>query len=375
MAKCYVCGGILNENTTTEEHIFLNAIGGHLKSKDLICKKCNSTFGNEIDTVLAKQFNFIANMFNIKRDRGTPQTFDAVNTQDGSTYSLAPGGKPFRKKPICVKINNTYRITASNRKQARTLLNGLKRKHPEIDTNAILNSATTHTRYLDNELRFSIWFGGTKAFRSLCKTAVNFYLYKGGLSKNVHHLIPYIKSGVESHPVVNYFYLDKPPFPTTSTEVLHSIIIKGDSYEKILFAYIELFDFYKVIIMLNDNYEEESIEYSYFFDVLSHKEVARDYELSLSKVRIDQALINGISYTDITQKLLPQLNIVIDKALKKQSSEHTRTLIETGVNNALMKISGKNLTIEEEQEIFLNETMQQLTPWIIRLFKKEPNFS
>ena len=53
MSKCYVCGVELTEDNKTEEHI-INAIGGVLKSKNLICKQCNSDFGDEIDSFLAK---------------------------------------------------------------------------------------------------------------------------------------------------------------------------------------------------------------------------------------------------------------------------------------------------------------------------------
>ena len=375
MANCYVCGCILDEKNASEEHIFLNAIGGHLKSKNLICKDCNSHFGDEIDTVLANQFNFIANMFNIKRDRGNPRPFDAVDVRDGSVYSIAPGGKPFRKKPICLKADNTYHITASSRQQAKEVLKGFKRKYPGIDVASILNSATTHDRYLDNELSFSIDFGGSEAFRSLCKTAVNFYLYKGGLSQNIRHLILYLQVGTEVSPLVNYLYLDEVPILTSSEEVLHSIIIRGDSTEKILFAYIELFDFCKVVVMLNDNYEGESIEYSYFFDIVSRTEVSHEYKLPLSKMDIENALINGISYMDIREKFLPQLNVVIHKALTKQSSEHIHLLLEKAMENSLEKIKLQNLTLEEEREIIVDETMNQLTPLILHLFKENINLS
>lgn len=370
MANCYVCSCILDEKNTTEEHIFLNAIGGHLKSKNLICKECNSHFGNEIDTALANQLNFIANMFNIKRDRGKPQSFDAVHTSDGSIYSIAPGGKPFRKKPICLEKNNIYHVSVANRQQAKEVLKGLKRKHPEIDTDTILNSATIHKSYLDNELGFNIAFGGAQAFRSLCKTAVNFYLYKGGFSLNIHHLISYIQVGIESNPVVNYLYLDKSPIFSNSKEVLHSIIVRGNSTEKILFAYIELFDFFKVVVMLNDNYEGESIEYSYFFDVISRTEVSREYELPLSKIDIENALIKKISFKDITNKFIPQLNAVIHKALTKQNLEYISLLVDIAMKKALEKIKLHNLSIEETSEIFINELMNQLTPLILHCLKE-----
>lgn len=38
MSKCYMCGVELNDCNRAEEHIILNAIGGVLTSKNLICK-------------------------------------------------------------------------------------------------------------------------------------------------------------------------------------------------------------------------------------------------------------------------------------------------------------------------------------------------
>ena len=49
MSKCYLCGMLLSESNRSLEHIIPNAIGGHLKSKDLICKNCNSNTGQKID--------------------------------------------------------------------------------------------------------------------------------------------------------------------------------------------------------------------------------------------------------------------------------------------------------------------------------------
>lgn len=69
MANCYMCGVELDDNKRTEEHIILNAIGGMLKSKNLICKQCNSTFGDEIDSRLAKQLQPFSVLMNVERDK------------------------------------------------------------------------------------------------------------------------------------------------------------------------------------------------------------------------------------------------------------------------------------------------------------------
>ena len=92
MSKCYLCGKLLNEANSSVEHIIPNAIGGHLKSKNLLCKDCNSNTGQNIDATLSEQLNFIANMLNIECDRGKPQAFKIKDGKTGELYRCLLGG-------------------------------------------------------------------------------------------------------------------------------------------------------------------------------------------------------------------------------------------------------------------------------------------
>ena len=47
--NCLICNETLTEANASDEHIILNSLGGHLHSKDLLCKKCNNKFGKEAD--------------------------------------------------------------------------------------------------------------------------------------------------------------------------------------------------------------------------------------------------------------------------------------------------------------------------------------
>ena len=42
---CYICDEELTDTNNSDEHIILNAIGGHLHSNKLLCKRCNNTLG------------------------------------------------------------------------------------------------------------------------------------------------------------------------------------------------------------------------------------------------------------------------------------------------------------------------------------------
>ena len=72
MKKCYICCEELTKDNDSVEHIIPNAIGGKLKSKELICKKCNSKLGYSMDNELAEQLEFFCNFLNIDRERGKP---------------------------------------------------------------------------------------------------------------------------------------------------------------------------------------------------------------------------------------------------------------------------------------------------------------
>lgn len=376
MDFCYICDCSLNVHNCSEEHIFLNALGGKLKARNLLCKQCNSMFGDDIDSELARQFNFIANMLNIERDRGKPQSFDAIDCQDGTVYSLEPGGIPVLKYPVIKKevqeTKTRFTIRARDVKQWRAVAKGLKRKYPEIEQNKTLTniSTTKKKKYLDNELSFKMEFGGVKAFRSLCKSAINFYLYKNGNIANIRHLIPYVTGKFEDKQIVKPVYFGYDPISKNDSEVLHSIIIKGDAHENLLYAYIELFNFYKILVLLNDNYTDDNIEYSYFFDVITRKEVIRDYQLILTKSNIKPIMDNILFY----KEMMRHLKVLLEKILRKQDFEHRKALLTDAMNNVMKKYPDKKYLDEEMCKDTVNEVMKQLTPWLLHRLKQNKDY-
>lgn len=64
---CYICGDELTDTNNSDEHIILNSIGGHLHSKQLLCKKCNSKLGDTADAKLAEDLSFYTDMLKVKK--------------------------------------------------------------------------------------------------------------------------------------------------------------------------------------------------------------------------------------------------------------------------------------------------------------------
>lgn len=367
MVTCYICGCELTKDNASEEHIFLNAIGGRLKSKRLLCKQCNSDFGNDIDEEMAKQFNCFANMLNIKRDRGEPQAFDVIDSIDGTVYSYEPGGIPVMKVPIVDKKDAEkqihYTIITPNIKEGRKVLKGLKRKYPEIDVEKALQKAVTQRSYIDHAVKIPIQLGSPEVFRSLCKTAINFYMLNCDDSKNIKHLIPYIKGEIDVKCVAPFY--KEQHIAKKDSEILHSIILKGDANEKILFAYIEIFDFYKVVILLNADYQGKDFESSYFYNVLTCKEIKPSYQLNIARSDIETAMNSTMPF----EKMLCHLRMFMDKALEKQDSEQRSRLLDTAVENVRQRFPDKKVIDNEMYEALIDETMEQIKPWLLHNFK------
>jgi len=360
MEKCYLCGKSLSAENSSKEHIFLNAIGGRLKSKKLICRTCNANFGEKIDFTLSEQLKPFANLFNINRGDGEiAKPFDAKGVTSGEKYSIKAGGNPTIKKPV--EVNKTsegkvFIIQTNNKNEAIEILDGLKKRYSQIDTEMVLDSAVY--KYVTDKLCVSSTFGGADAFRSLCKTAVNFYILKNGDVSNINHLIPFLK-GESDNDCVFFHYSEHEIIERQQHEILHSIIISGDKTEKILYAYIELFSFYKVIVLLNDNYNGENFSSSYFYDILDCDKIQKCFSLCLKKKEILKLL---------RDRILPSIEIrkEIEKILVIWREKASEDFLVQSIDNAI-----DSSLYPEETEMyneFLKEFLKEITPWVIANF-------
>ena len=108
--KCYVCDTEITTINSTEEHIIINAIGGRLKSRKLICVKCNTELGETIDAVLAKQLNSLANMLMINRERGEPQPIMSEKLSTGENILIEFGGTLKQSHLLTKKVKKERQI-------------------------------------------------------------------------------------------------------------------------------------------------------------------------------------------------------------------------------------------------------------------------
>ncbi len=149
-----------------------------------------------------------------------------------------------------------------------------------------ISDATTQEDYITDPLSFDL---GGKADRAVVKIAVNLWMLEGGDRSQIENLIPFIRDGDRDTHRVSFYYPEKATenhFDEFFDDILHTVLVKGDSKERILYSYIELFSAIKYLVLLRDDYSgpERKIEYSW--DVINRKKINKSLDFSISRKQI-----------------------------------------------------------------------------------------
>jgi len=340
----------LQKKDRYNEHIILNAIGGKLTSRDLLCRECAEEL-DDIDKVLTYSLNLIGLLLNIKRDRLENPSEKGTRTDTGEKIYIAAGGKPvpIQSKPVIEKFpNNNVRITGKDNKQLKDYLKSLKRKGFLTDSaiEDILKTAQHRQELITSPIDIKLIFGDDKCFRSVCKMAINYYIYNQGNPSFIKHLIPYIKDG-ECSDCVWYYYPENPVH--NNQEFIHTLFIKGDPDEKILYAYIELFNTFNLIVMLSDFYDGTAIQKSYSFDVISRQVVELDLNIQLCR----NDILNLVKCRPLQTKLESHIINAFNNLQKETELMALR--------KRFFEILKKHFTPISEGEVFTEDNLKQLS--------------
>ena len=208
--------------------------------------------------------------------------------------------------------------------------------------------------------------GGTEVFRAVCKAAVNFYIYSKGDPLQIKHLIPYIK-GEEEREVVRLHYQDD-LYDLNPEEILHVLHLVGKKDEQILYCYVDYFNTYKYIVLLNDNYQGQDIKRTYCFDLLNIVSIEREVRLNYDR----KTLLEFFYKKDpkLFAKVKRSFERSIALGLKRQDEHYRNELIERAVQNSLGKYPDGVPIIKEMINETIEEIMKNITTYIVELMKK-----
>lgn len=366
MQKCYLCGTEITNENKSIEHIILNSIGGRLKSSKLICKSCNSKFGNTFDSELAKQLEFFANYLDIKREEGEVQDVEMVRESTGEKYRVNSKGIPKLAKPTVQKIDNgtttEIKIKARNIKELKQILEGYKRKNPSLNIEELLKNAHPVKEHISEPLQMTLTVGGEESMPAILKMAINYYIEKTNDTVSLQDAISDLKNNSTKR--VEPILMSNSLFERNKYEITHSIFLNGSSKEKKLYAVIEFYSVIQFIIKLSDHYVGSDIQDLYVYDVLERKELKKElsYIPSYDFIFSFDFTTSQRDYRILKNKMERFMQI----GAKRKNDSFISEAIEKTLNNTFKKLPKGHLITEEDTNKFVDELMRNITPLFIK---------
>jgi hypothetical protein len=273
--KCAFCESEITEINDSKEHVIPNSIGGRKKVRGFICITCNSSFGQSWDAKLAEQLNWFSLAVGIERERGNSPD-EIVQTVDGTELLLRADGTMSRKEPFFQRTesdgNANIRMFASTKQQARQMLQGIKKKHPEFDLEGELKNLKMTPFKVDSALQHRLELGGSEAGRSVVKTAVAQCVKLGIAAHRCEIGIHTLKTTTDDRGFA-LFYLRDVVIDRPQTDLFHLVSIRGDSEKGTLLAYVEYFGAMRVMVNLSSKFEGDSFTSVYALNPQSREEL------------------------------------------------------------------------------------------------------
>jgi hypothetical protein len=288
MSKCYKCDIelvakenaspdiLLQKRYKSEEHILPNFCGGQLTSDELLCSKCNTELGTELESELSKQLLF-HQLLSIKLDRGRQRdNYVLAYTIDSKKEVLVNKELRWKYFKPQYKIENgeLVEFTCQTIKEAKKTLEGLSRKYPKINVKDCLSRLIEVEDFLPERIDFNHRkLGGYETHRAIAKIAVNYFLFSGGDIELIRDIIDYVCFPNKQNNFVTFYYSFMPIHRLEKNEISHILFLRGDNRKKLLYCYIELFSVANFIVILNRDYEQQSFTKQYSYDVITGREI------------------------------------------------------------------------------------------------------
>ena len=365
--KCFVCETNLTEENSSDEHILINALGGHIHSKKLLCKKCNSVFGTTSDEELAKEMRFFASYLDVPRQRGDNQT---VRTLD-ERYDMMPGGIPILRSPVVkktkLKKGFVFEVEARDESELKWIVEKLAQKYPDIDVEKIIQSKEEKID-ATKSLKITAEFHAKKIFPSIIKSAVEYFLLCGGKDYYIKHLVPYIKGEANSCDCCMFFYPQSPFYDTVIGNMYHVLYVKGNAAEHLLYGYVSYFGVIQCVVLLSDCYVGKDIEEGYTYEVMT-SELSKTFpQYSLSKEQIEEILqtpydINCYRIQDRVRYYIMNADLIkLQRSIMPELQEFC--------NEQRLKEQNGEIDLHEAGSAIAAKYIKLISPWLLKYMNR-----
>lgn len=371
---CVICGTRITESNDSEEHIILNAIGGMRRTSGFICEKHNNTTGSDWDAELASQLNGLCHIFAVQRDRGDIPD-EVVKTTNEETFVLLRDGGMALPKPTLEKKRvgaaTHIQVKARDKREARKILVGLKKKYPNIDVDAEIAKANPSVAYPEGLIQILIQIGGARAGRSIVKSALAFAHDSGIPTDACEQALAYLRNE-NAQACFGYYQSSDLVVARPHGVPFHCVAINGNPETALLLGYVEYFGFLRIVVVLSEKFTGTAISRCYAIDPRSGKEL----ELSVS-MRFTHTDIGDIydykhcDHNDVARNLDDVLGPAMVRKNERESQHVRDEAIRYAFENCGAK-EGEILTAEHVARI-AQLVAERFTSYLVNLNRPRPS--
>jgi HNH endonuclease len=372
-SNCALCKTLLMASNDSAEHVIANAIGGIWTVKGFICKRCNDTTGHSWDAELAAQLNGLCHFFAIKRDRGSIPA-ETITTTAGETFDmLSDGGFALRRPTVektKVGAHTQYRIVARDETEARQILEGLKRKFPDLDIEAQLATTKVETSFLQGLVKLPLEIGGVGAGRAMVKSAIALAHATKIPATVCNRALAYLRHP-DAVPCFGYYQSTDLMVARPRGVPLHCVAISGNSGSGLLLGYVEYFGIHRAVILLSDAYSGPEINRCYAIDPTNAKELNLSVRLEFTLTEMNDIFYYKLcDHKDTLRAADEVLGPGMEQKRKREWRHAVKDAIRYGWDNC--GANPDEVLTEEHRRTIFRLAMEKLHTYIENLGRPRP---
>ncbi|MDH1692371.1 MULTISPECIES: HNH endonuclease [unclassified Pseudomonas] len=255
------------------EHIIPNAIGGKLKSKNILSHAGNQKLNDEIDKEFVKIFASFTSRLSVNKDRKTTPSMSAFHISHGVKVNFKDG-KYFPTSPYYDDKSKTiyaYPLKNAENFKKRLIKDGVISDQDEIEL----------ADDMAGQIEIPFDLGNLNFKQGMAKIAIGYASLNGIAREQLDEALD-----VENNSISQRISLI-PSFPTSKSEDFfegnivasphypcHTLTLCG--HEGMLYCHIELFNAFQWYVVLNFEYKGEDIFQTYTYDLLNDQEISRE---------------------------------------------------------------------------------------------------
>jgi hypothetical protein len=375
MGQCILCEKPITAENDSEEHLISNAIGGRRKISGLVCRGCNSTTGENWDAALAAQLLPLCLLMDITRERGELPNL-RVETSAGEQLAIGPNGSLSLSSPEFLATpllsgGTQYRVKARTMAEARRIVKGLKRKHPEIDVDTTLRDAQMVETYPQGAVGHDLSIGGELAGRSMVKSCLVWAVANGLNFTVCMPAIGYLRSS-EHVPCFGYYHDNDLIQERPAGTPLHCLSVDANPTTGLLLGYGEFFGFHRFVCLLGEGYEGPAIRSTYAIDPRTGKELDLQVRLPFSREDIEEIYAYRRTKPEDVRRAA---DAIFGPALQARWESQQKRVVNDAVEQAFAQCGakpGERLTPEHIRKLS-RIAAEKLTPFVLHRMRGLPS--